>query len=238
VSSDGGAATLPPPPQQLSWEMVERTTRAEGTSVDGADVLPILRAEDGSERLVLILNYRPPVDQFVIEMPAGLIDSAELKRAEADASSSATCSSTPSSSSTSSTTTPSSVLETIAEAALRELREETGIRDATVSSCSEVLLVDPWKSNESFCLVTAHARDPGIITSATESAAPAAHALELDSTEMIVPFSIALDASLLSNLEAMTRMKLDAPPPRDRIAMDGKLYTFALGWQLAHQRRG
>jgi 8-oxo-dGTP pyrophosphatase MutT (NUDIX family) len=54
---------------ERSWESVERL-KCDGATVMVAKLKP-------SERLVLIRQYRPPANSFVIEFPAGLIDPGE-----------------------------------------------------------------------------------------------------------------------------------------------------------------
>jgi ADP-ribose pyrophosphatase len=44
--------------------------------LDGVGIVAILSKESGSE-LLLQKQYRPPIDQVVIEVPAGLIDVGE-----------------------------------------------------------------------------------------------------------------------------------------------------------------
>jgi ADP-ribose pyrophosphatase len=62
--------------KKVWWEMSERTTKKG--PVDGAAVLAaFIDYESGQERIVLIANYRPPLDKFVIELPAGLVSPGE-----------------------------------------------------------------------------------------------------------------------------------------------------------------
>ena len=64
------------PPHQL-WEMVERTTRLPGSSCDAVAVLCVLQPPDSGPELLLVRQFRPPVDAHTIELPAGLIDAGE-----------------------------------------------------------------------------------------------------------------------------------------------------------------
>jgi len=57
------------------WESVERTTRHG--AVDGVGVFPILERAGRAESTVIVKQYRPPLDQVCIELPAGLIDAGE-----------------------------------------------------------------------------------------------------------------------------------------------------------------
>jgi len=61
---------------EYPWEGVARTNPSK-TSPDCVGVLPFILREDGSKDLLLIANYRPPVDKFVLEIPGGLIDMGE-----------------------------------------------------------------------------------------------------------------------------------------------------------------
>jgi ADP-ribose pyrophosphatase len=54
------------------WECVERTTKCG--DVDGVDVFAVLKMSDFPDRVVLELQYRPPVGKFILEFPAGLVD--------------------------------------------------------------------------------------------------------------------------------------------------------------------
>lgn len=60
---------------------------------DGVIIFSILKEEDGQEKVVLIRQYRYPIDGYIYEFPAGLVDKGE----------------------------------NFAEAAVRELKEETGL---------------------------------------------------------------------------------------------------------------
>eukprot|EP00128_Syssomonas_multiformis_P008890 Colp12_sorted_trinity150504_noHs@4096 len=97
-----------------SWEYVQRTTRKG--DIDGVEVIAILKNGPFTvPHMVFVLNYRPPVASFCIELPAGLLDEGE----------------------------------TIEAAALRELKEETGLTGTFVKhSSSPPLCCDPWKSTE------------------------------------------------------------------------------------------
>ncbi|KAG0706413.1 NUDIX hydrolase domain-like protein [Suillus ampliporus] len=66
------------------WECAERTTRKE-SGIDGVAVLAVLRSKTKAFPLstVIIEQYRPPLDNIVIELPAGLIDAGETAEAAA-----------------------------------------------------------------------------------------------------------------------------------------------------------
>ncbi|TFK25008.1 hypothetical protein FA15DRAFT_704017 [Coprinopsis marcescibilis] len=64
--------------KQRLWEMAERRTRSSG-GIDAVAILTILRSKADAFPVstVIIEQYRPPIDKFVIELPAGLIDQGE-----------------------------------------------------------------------------------------------------------------------------------------------------------------
>lgn len=57
------------------WEMVARTTTSNG--IDAVDVCAVVRLPDAPPQLVVISQYRPPVDAECVEFPAGLVDGGE-----------------------------------------------------------------------------------------------------------------------------------------------------------------
>jgi ADP-ribose pyrophosphatase len=89
--------------QTRTWESAERTTRAKGSGVDGVGILAILEKPTGPE-ILLQKQFRPPLNQIAIELPAGLVDEGE----------------------------------SVQEAAVRELKEETGFV-GTVSETSPIM---------------------------------------------------------------------------------------------------
>lgn len=63
------------------WEYVERCTRHSpeehgGDHNDGVGIIAILEKESGPE-IVLIKQFRPPVNKICIETPGGLLDKGE-----------------------------------------------------------------------------------------------------------------------------------------------------------------
>jgi len=78
-----------PDAEAREWELVRRssddtTGRASATASSQAiDIIATLRRSGRPDALVLVLVYRPPVDQWVIEMPAGMIDPGEAPEAAA-----------------------------------------------------------------------------------------------------------------------------------------------------------
>jgi ADP-ribose pyrophosphatase len=89
--------------QTRTWESAERTTRAQGSGVDGVGILAILEKPTGPE-ILLQKQFRAPLNKITIELPAGLVDEGE----------------------------------SVQEAAVRELKEETGFV-GTVSEMSPIM---------------------------------------------------------------------------------------------------
>jgi ADP-ribose pyrophosphatase len=62
------------------WDSAERATRAK-SGVDGVDVLAVLHhASDpskGEKEVLVVLQFRPPLGQLSLELPAGLVDENE-----------------------------------------------------------------------------------------------------------------------------------------------------------------
>lgn len=72
------------------WEMVQRTTRDIPWSaydkspaplpLDAVEICAILKKKE-EKFLILVVQYRPPLDSLVVEFPAGLIDANEDPKA-------------------------------------------------------------------------------------------------------------------------------------------------------------
>ncbi|KAH9975989.1 NUDIX hydrolase domain-like protein [Lactifluus volemus] len=60
------------------WEAATRRTRAE-SGVDAVAILALIRSKTRTFPLstVIVEQFRPPMDKFVVELPAGLIDEGE-----------------------------------------------------------------------------------------------------------------------------------------------------------------
>ena len=105
--------------KERTWNMAQRTTKtASKDAVDAVAILAILKGGKGDPRTIIVRQFRPPLDAYTIEFPAGLIDKGE----------------------------------TYAEAALRELKEETGYV-GVVKSISPPCNMSPGLSDEKVCLV-------------------------------------------------------------------------------------
>ncbi|KAI7777619.1 hypothetical protein LA080_003350 [Diaporthe eres] len=99
------------------WESAERSTRPKGSDIDGVGIVAILEKPTGPE-IVLQKQYRPPANQVVIEVPAGLVDGGE----------------------------------TAEQAAVRELKEETGYV-GKVTESSPLMWNDPGFCNTNLRMV-------------------------------------------------------------------------------------
>ena len=64
---------------ELSWKDSEGRNRSWESSgrVNGSGAVMIIAVIKQSDELVLVKQFRPPTNQFVIEFPAGLIDDGE-----------------------------------------------------------------------------------------------------------------------------------------------------------------
>ncbi|KAF7796788.1 hypothetical protein EIP86_007972 [Pleurotus ostreatoroseus] len=67
-----------PDGKQRAWESAERKTRGS-SGIDAVAILAILRSESNAfpPSTVIVEQFRPPVDSYVVELPAGLIDKDE-----------------------------------------------------------------------------------------------------------------------------------------------------------------
>lgn len=64
--------------KERPWEVASRKTRGE-SGIDAVAMVAILRSKSKSFKpsTIVIEQYRPPVGAYVVELPAGLIDSGE-----------------------------------------------------------------------------------------------------------------------------------------------------------------
>ena len=61
------------------YECLKRTTKKNHLSYDALTIIPILKYKDHlKKKILLIAEYRPPVQSFVLEFPAGLAESENV----------------------------------------------------------------------------------------------------------------------------------------------------------------
>lgn len=58
-------------------EMEDLKIRTRVNNPDGVIIYSVVKGDDGVERVVLIRQYRYPIDDFIYEFPAGLVDAGE-----------------------------------------------------------------------------------------------------------------------------------------------------------------
>ncbi|KAI9004434.1 NUDIX hydrolase domain-like protein [Hyaloraphidium curvatum] len=59
------------------WEVADRRTRPKAGDCDAVAILPLLVGGGEKAKTILVTQYRPPVDSYTVELPAGLIDEGE-----------------------------------------------------------------------------------------------------------------------------------------------------------------
>ena len=61
------------------WDRVSRATtnETENDGIDAVAIFPIMKDNNNAMSTVLVKQYRPPLDAYTIELPAGLIDANE-----------------------------------------------------------------------------------------------------------------------------------------------------------------
>ncbi|BGP12684.1 hypothetical protein JCM10213v2_000601 [Rhodosporidiobolus nylandii] len=64
------------------WEMAARKTTSEG-GIDAVAIAAILRHPSKPASIPIILQYRPPIENICVELPAGLIDKGEAPETSA-----------------------------------------------------------------------------------------------------------------------------------------------------------
>lgn len=118
-----------PTGKERKWESADRRTRKG--DVDAVAICAVIERPSAEPHLLLVSQFRPPVDASVVEMPAGLVDAGE----EGD--------------------------EGAQRAAMRELEEETGYGTereggkTDVQLVSDIMVNDPGMSgaNMKLCVV-------------------------------------------------------------------------------------
>lgn len=58
--------------------MVERVRTNPNEVCNSVDILPIVKYSNGKRKLLMIANYRPPVNGYTIEFPAGMLEGSDL----------------------------------------------------------------------------------------------------------------------------------------------------------------
>lgn len=66
-----------PAGKERVWEAVKRTTRLSNNTADAVVAIPVLRRTLHYDCVVLVKQYRPPIQAYSIEFPAGLLDPNE-----------------------------------------------------------------------------------------------------------------------------------------------------------------
>ena len=156
-------ATQPQPqpqPQFRKWDRVVRTTKHSETSVDAVVILATLRHSiaavdyntncdgDGSsgsstaqreDEIVCVKQYRPPVNGFTLELPAGLIDLDDVENNN--------------NGNEDDDNNDRSYDAAVLSAALREFTEETGYIGTITGRVGLPTYLSPGLTNECACLV-------------------------------------------------------------------------------------
>nr|XP_014342630.1 PREDICTED: ADP-sugar pyrophosphatase isoform X2 [Latimeria chalumnae] len=70
-------AYVDPTGKTRTWETVKRTTRQENATSDGVAVFAVLKRTLHYDCVVLVKQFRPPMGQYCLEFPAGLMDNNE-----------------------------------------------------------------------------------------------------------------------------------------------------------------
>ncbi|CZS98071.1 related to YSA1 sugar-nucleotide hydrolase [Rhynchosporium graminicola] len=164
-----------------TWEHAERPTRPKGSDIDAVGIVAVLEMDSGPE-LLLQKQFRPPIANVCIEVPAGLVDASESAE----------------------------------QAAVRELKEETGYV-GVVSESSPVMFNDPGFCNTNLKMVhvTVDMANP-------ENKNPLP---ELEGGEFIECFTVPLK-ELYAECEKLEK---------EGYAIDARVATLAGGIEIARQ---
>ena len=65
--------------RKRKWDVATRTTKDRSGDVDGVAILALLRrrADPEAVEMLLVQQFRPPIDAVTVELPAGLVDRGE-----------------------------------------------------------------------------------------------------------------------------------------------------------------
>ncbi|KAM6290206.1 ADP-sugar pyrophosphatase isoform 1-T2 [Porphyrio hochstetteri] len=66
-----------------TWETVKRTGNRKGVSADGVAVIAVLQRTLHYDCIVLVKQFRPPINSYCLEFPAGLIEENETAESAA-----------------------------------------------------------------------------------------------------------------------------------------------------------
>lgn len=160
--------------RRREWESAERTTRKG--AIDGVAIVALLRCGEDETSVVVVRQFRPPLNRVCLELPAGLVDEDE----------------------------------TVSEAAMRELREETGYVGVDART-SPVLGCDPGMSNANMQLV---------VVDVYEEQRGAAQPDDGEHIEVVRMPTRTLAADLRRLVE------------EENFAVDARLYSLAQGLEL------
>ena len=164
-----------------TWEIAARKTTSK-SGVDAVAIGNILIHPSKPPSTMLVIQYRPPLDKYTVEWPAGLVDEDESAE----------------------------------EAAIREMREETGY-DGIITETGPVVSSDPGLTNATLQLVMMEVQ---------LKEGDAMPEQRLDDGELIERVVVPLD-QLYSRLIEWSK--------KDRYMVAGKLYYWAAGMHFAKQ---
>mmetsp|Transcript_35220 Transcript_35220/g.38964 ORF Transcript_35220/g.38964 Transcript_35220/m.38964 type:complete len:255 (+) Transcript_35220:192-956(+) len=174
------------------WESAERCHIAEektrdSKTADGVFICATINYSSRPPELLLVRQFRPPIDCEVVEFVAGLIDAGE---------------------------TPE-------QAALRELKEETGFSEGvTVRSVTAPMAIDPGMSNSCAAMVVVDI-DGDLSANQNPVACP-------EEGEYVTPFRVPVTQ--------IEQVLLDME--RQGKNIDIAVRTYAFGWLAAHRLEG